>query len=130
MREKARPQTHAWGGALHLDHARPKACTSDLGLDNAVSCPAGDSEVMTPIPTILSLHSHATDGFQMGPEPCGSSVSRSRVTAEFPERVPQARGKSPPSWPDGTLFLDLYLQSISSGIGKHALGQRGPQIQQ
>ena len=51
---------------------------------------------MTPIPTILSLHSHATDGFQMGPEPCGSSGSRSRATAEFPERVPQARGKSPP----------------------------------
>lgn len=39
-REKASAQTHAWGGALHLDNARPKACTSDLGLDNAVSCPA------------------------------------------------------------------------------------------
>lgn len=66
--------TSRW--ALHFDNARPKACTSDPGLDSVVSCPAGDSEVMTPIPTILSLYSHATDGFQTDPEPCRSSVSR------------------------------------------------------
>lgn len=47
------------------------------------------------------------------------------MTAEFPKRVPQACGKSPLSWPDVTLFLDLYLQSISSGIGKCALLARG-----
>lgn len=47
------------------------------------------------------------------------------MTAEFPRRVPQACGKSPLSWPDGTLFLDLYLQSVSSGIGKRALLARG-----
>lgn len=41
----------------------------DPGLDNVLSCPVGDSEVMTPIPTILSLHSHATDGLQMDPRP-------------------------------------------------------------
>lgn len=38
---------------------------SDLGLDNVLSRPVGDWEVMTLIPTLLSLHSHTTDGFQM-----------------------------------------------------------------
>lgn len=90
---------------------------SDPGLDSVVSCPAGDSEVMTPIPTILSLYSHATDGFQTDPEPCRSSVSRSRVTAEFPKRVPQACGKSPLSWPDGTLFLDLIYKASLWELG-------------
>lgn len=33
--------------------------------------------------------------------------------------------QEPPSWTDGTLFLNLYLQSISSGLGMRADGQRG-----
>lgn len=33
--------------------------------------------------------------------------------------------QEPPSWTDGTLFLNLYLQGVSSALGMCSDGQRG-----
>lgn len=74
---KEDPRSRPGFGVCTLTIFRPKVCVCDLSLDNVLSHPVGDYEVMTPIPTILSLCSHTTDGFQMNPEPHRSSASRS-----------------------------------------------------
>ena len=128
-RQNSTPDTRlGWGSALWQLQAQGLHVWSGPWLCCQLSCGwfGSDDTDSHHLVTSQSRHRWLSDG----------SWALQKLSEQEPSDswIPQACAPSmwqePPELAWWHIIPRFYLQSISSGIGKHALGQRGPQIQQ